>query len=620
LTNNAGCDSTVTLHLTINHSTTGDTTATACDSLTWYGNTYDTTSTHIHLFTNKVGCDSTVTLHLTIKYTPVKPTVNVTQPTCGDSTGTITVLSPVGKGLKYSIDGLTYTDTTGIFSNVAPGNYFVTANSGGCISVQSNSIKIDTFYETLAITYPAVGSKLYKGITDTIKWNSNCSSGKVKIDLFEGSVKVLQLAGNAPNTGSFPFNPPSSLADDNKYRIAVSDTGNKVSDTSSYFAIATIPSSITITYPQSGDSLFFGIKDTIKWNSFNVTDKIKIALYKGNAKVSQLISNYKNSGFFPYNPPSTLVAGNNYRIAISDSNNTVSDTSLYFTITTLPVSLTITYPNSGDTLLKKVNNTIKWNSVNVNGKVKISLYKGNVNVLHLASRAPNTGTFVFDPPTYLVNDNNYRIVLSDTNSIVSGASSYFTIASTSPEITFSGDMINGFGDVPEGTELSKTLTITNTGYKKLVIDSLHYPTCLSDSFYGNWPSGSILVDSSNNVTVTCKTKQVIPFSGWINVYSNSINGKDSVIITVTGVAGIEVKSDKNIFNVYPIPATNDITIESMLQTKAIFEICNLQGQVVTAFTPNSNKTNIDISSFPCGMYFISLKTEKGITVEKFVKE
>ena len=34
----AGCDSVVTLNLTIHNSTTGDTTATACDSFDWYGN------------------------------------------------------------------------------------------------------------------------------------------------------------------------------------------------------------------------------------------------------------------------------------------------------------------------------------------------------------------------------------------------------------------------------------------------------------------------------------------------------------------------------------------------------------------------------------------------------
>ena len=69
-TNVAGCDSTVTLHLTVNHSNTGDTTAVACNSFTWYGTTYNTTPAvaPTHVLTNVAGCDSTVTLHLTINH------------------------------------------------------------------------------------------------------------------------------------------------------------------------------------------------------------------------------------------------------------------------------------------------------------------------------------------------------------------------------------------------------------------------------------------------------------------------------------------------------------------------------------------------------------------------
>ena len=69
-TNVAGCDSTVTLHLTVNHSNTGDTNAVACDSFDWYEHTNITASTETltHVFTNVAGCDSTVTLHLTINH------------------------------------------------------------------------------------------------------------------------------------------------------------------------------------------------------------------------------------------------------------------------------------------------------------------------------------------------------------------------------------------------------------------------------------------------------------------------------------------------------------------------------------------------------------------------
>ena len=42
--------------------------------------------------------------------------------TCANPTGTITVTAPLGAGLSYSIDGSDYTNTTGAFTGVAPGN------------------------------------------------------------------------------------------------------------------------------------------------------------------------------------------------------------------------------------------------------------------------------------------------------------------------------------------------------------------------------------------------------------------------------------------------------------------------------------------------------------------
>ena len=77
---------------------------------------------------NAAGCISTATL-VTINgapTAPAAPTVNHTDPTtCTDPTGTITVTAPLGAGLSYSIDGIDYTNTTGVFNGVAPGTYNV---------------------------------------------------------------------------------------------------------------------------------------------------------------------------------------------------------------------------------------------------------------------------------------------------------------------------------------------------------------------------------------------------------------------------------------------------------------------------------------------------------------
>lgn len=69
VTKNAdGCDSIITLHLTIHHATKGDTAVTACKTFVWHGTTYTQSAEPTITLTNSHGCDSIVTLHLTIEH------------------------------------------------------------------------------------------------------------------------------------------------------------------------------------------------------------------------------------------------------------------------------------------------------------------------------------------------------------------------------------------------------------------------------------------------------------------------------------------------------------------------------------------------------------------------
>lgn len=117
LTNAEGCDSIVTLHLTIQEvtcsSTSGDTTAVACDAFTWYGESLTTSGDYTHVLTNAEGCDSIVTLHLTIRHA---------------TSGELTIekceryISPSGK--EYTNSG-TFTET---ISNVSGCDSVITIN------------------------------------------------------------------------------------------------------------------------------------------------------------------------------------------------------------------------------------------------------------------------------------------------------------------------------------------------------------------------------------------------------------------------------------------------------------------------------------------------------------
>jgi hypothetical protein len=127
ITNGSGCDSVITLNLTINNSSTGNDIQTACNTYTWLdGITYTASNaTATHTLTNSAGCDSLVTLNLTIN------TVNSSVTQAGplltaDQTGATYqwFACPGTTAISGSVSQ-TYTAT-------ANGDYAVVVTSSGC--------------------------------------------------------------------------------------------------------------------------------------------------------------------------------------------------------------------------------------------------------------------------------------------------------------------------------------------------------------------------------------------------------------------------------------------------------------------------------------------------------
>jgi Ni,Fe-hydrogenase III small subunit len=115
LTNAAGCDSIVTLNLTINMPTSSSMTETACGSYTLNGTTYNASGTYMQTLMNAAGCDSTITLNLTVN-----------QPTTASMT--------VSECESFTYNGSTYT-ASGVYTEVL-------TNAAGCDSVVTINLTI----------------------------------------------------------------------------------------------------------------------------------------------------------------------------------------------------------------------------------------------------------------------------------------------------------------------------------------------------------------------------------------------------------------------------------------------------------------------------------------------
>ena len=70
LTNAAGCDSVVTLNLTVNYSSTSLVTESSCNSYSWNGQTLSSSGIYVDTNVNAAGCPQYDSLDLTITTTP----------------------------------------------------------------------------------------------------------------------------------------------------------------------------------------------------------------------------------------------------------------------------------------------------------------------------------------------------------------------------------------------------------------------------------------------------------------------------------------------------------------------------------------------------------------------
>ncbi|MNK35366.1 bacterial transduction protein [compost metagenome] len=143
---------------------------------------------------NADGCTS-VTPNITINSVPGAPAVadvTTTQPTCTTSTGSITVNTPTGTGLTYSIDGTNFVNTLA-FNNLNPGTYTITVkNADGCTSVTP----------TITIN-PVPGTPALADVT-TIQPTCTTSTGSITVNTPIGTGLTYSIDGtNFVNTLTF---------------------------------------------------------------------------------------------------------------------------------------------------------------------------------------------------------------------------------------------------------------------------------------------------------------------------------------------------------------------------------------------------------------------------------
>jgi uncharacterized repeat protein (TIGR01451 family) len=137
LVSSIGCDSILTINVTINQPSSATEDITICNRYDWNGVVYTTSGTYTFTGVNAAGCDSTVTLNLTILNSPGRGTVSGPLKVCRNQSGFVYTVTPVSGATSY-----TWTLPTGLSGTSTSNTISVSANAtfcAGAISVSANN-------------------------------------------------------------------------------------------------------------------------------------------------------------------------------------------------------------------------------------------------------------------------------------------------------------------------------------------------------------------------------------------------------------------------------------------------------------------------------------------------
>jgi hypothetical protein len=470
---------------------------------------------------------------------------------------------------------------------------------------------------TVTVLSPNGGETFTAGTINTITWNSDVT-GKLKIVLLKNGVQYAVIAPFVTNTGTYTWNVPATFQNGSDYKVKISScTLTPVFDESdATFSIGGgSGTTITIVSPNGGETWTAGTPNTINWTS-DVLGNVRITLLKNGALYTNIASSVSNTGSFVWNIPAGLAASADYTIRISKSTNAqIFDNSdaTFSIISGGGTYLTLTAPNGGESFAAGTSTTITWNS-DVTGKLRIVLLKNNVQVAVVAGFLPNTGSYTWNIPAYLLNGNDYslRISCCANNTLIDESDAFFSITGgsgntltvTSPN----GGEIWSIGDTATISWTSDVTTKLRILLMKGGVQVKILGGCLSNTGTFSWiisgttiPGGdyTVKIMSCNYINITDESDATF-----------TIIGPAPKSAIVSGAQDLQ-------FSVYPNPANGVINISSEKEISHI-SISNNTGQSVLEEDLLSTQAQLNIDNLTPGIYFLKIQGEGYVNTKRLI--
>ncbi len=575
LTNVAGCDSIVTLNLTIKQSSTSTTNLSICSNdlpYTWNGLTFNAADSQTYHTTNAGGCDSAATLNLTVN-TATNNSTSVTA--CNSYTWN-------ANNQTYTTSG-TYQVVTGCHTETLN----LTINQGPTVTAPANT----TVCAGTSVTLSGSGAASYT-------WDNGITNGVAFPATATTTYTVTGTSNGCSNTAqtTLTVNPlPNVNAGADKTICPGTATSLTATGAVSYSWSGGITNGTTFTPIATTTYVVTGTNAN---NCFNTDTVVVNVRYLGIVAITPVICK---------GVADTLTAPTGTNYVWKKNGNVMAGKTTRSIYVSVVGNYTVTYTDSlcGVKTLPVIGLALATPPA-----------KPIISATKLTICPNDTTTLYADVVAF-----KYIWLLNSSTSILSGVTNrnyHISIPGTyyvkAVDSFGCRSIISGAKVIKAGTIPIPVVTIVNAtlGSKKL--------TCTNSGTY-QWRL------NGNNIAGATSNKYIATQTGAYSVrLTNStgcvaISPDTTLTINYTGPKmnqeALTVMNNQEDIKVYPNPSEGIFYIEATEATKAF--VTDLQGRKVLETT---NTHQVDISNNPSGIYFLQLMNEEGMLLktEKLMKQ